>query len=121
MLKFVTDLFKPSAPKPVAPMTSDTSMTFTVTEVSPFLTQLDNNPRFIFPTGFAHKIVSGIKTLTTDDRRRWTLTCDLDRQPIVLEIDTLMEDAETVELTFFSTQAAVAEIDKDLAAFDAAK
>ena len=121
MFKFVTDLFKPSAPKPPAPITSETSMNFDLEEVAPFLTQLGNNPRFVLPTGVAQEIVKGLADLEVEQTRRWKLTGDFDNQPVFLEIEAFMDDIASPDLSFFCTQSAVAEIEQELEAFAAAK
>lgn len=121
MLTFVTKLFKPSEPKPPAPMTSETGMVFATQEVAAFLTQLGNNPRFGLPAELAQEVQRGLDPLAEGEARRWKLTCDLDRQPILFEIRAVMEEAAAPELTFFSTQDAVQEIERELEAFAAAK
>lgn len=120
-MKFVTNLFKPAEAKPPAPATSETSMNFDLQEVAPFLTQLGNNPRFTFPSALAEEIALGLQGMGVDETRRWKLTCDFDRQPILMEIAAFMDDIDAPDLTFFGTLEAVAEIDTELAAFDAAK
>ena len=121
MFKFVTDLFKPSAPKPPAPITSETSMNFDLEEVAPFLTQLGNNPRFVLPTRVAQEIVNGLADLEVEQTRRWKLTGDFDNQPVFLEIEAFMDDVNAPDLSFFSTLEAVQEIEQELEAFAAAK
>ena len=121
MLKFVTDLFKPSAPKPPAPISSQTSMNFGTEEVTPFLIQLANNPRFVFPEGVAQLVQQDLQEMAVEETRRWKLTCDLDRQPIHLEIEAFMDDVNAPDLSFFSTLEAVQEIEQELEAFAAAK
>lgn len=117
MLKFVTDLFKPSAPKPPAPITSDTSMNFDLEEVAPFLTRLGNHPRFTFPTDFAAEISRAIGDLPVDATKRWSVTCGFDDADITLQIEAFMDDVDAPDLAFFSTQSAITEIERELEAF----
>ncbi|MBO9475357.1 hypothetical protein J7413_17550 [Shimia sp. R10_1] len=120
-MKFVTNLFKPAEAKPPAPATSETSMNFDLQEVAPFLTQLGNNARFTFPAALAEEIAHGLQGMAVDETRRWKLTCDFDRQPILMEIEAFMDDIDAPDLTFFGTLDAVAEIQQELEAFAAAK
>ncbi|MGR3392305.1 hypothetical protein, partial [Sagittula sp.] len=67
MLKFVTELFKPNAPKAPQPITSETSMNFDSREVAPFLTQLANNHRFAFPEDVAKAIGNVLGDIPVED------------------------------------------------------
>ncbi|TCL08707.1 hypothetical protein BXY66_0745 [Shimia isoporae] len=119
MLKFVTDLFKPSAPKPPPPITSTTSMNFDAVEVAPFLTRLTNHPRFELPADVATAIGDGLSDIPVEDTRRWKITCGFDGEDIAMEIEVFMDDVDAPDLYFFSTQAAITEIERELEAFAA--
>lgn len=119
MLKFVTDLFKPSAPK-LPPITSEASMNFDAEEVAPFLTQLTNNPRFTFPANLAAEIGGSLPNIEVDDTKRWSITCGFDGGDIAMEIEVFMDDIDAPDLYFFSTQDAVSELDRELVAFSEA-
>ena len=116
MLRFVTDLFKPSAPKLPA-ITSETSMNFDAEEVAPFLTRLANHPRFTLPTGLASEIGDSLADIAVDATKRWSLTCGFDGADIALEIEVFMDDIDAPDLYFFSTQAAIGEIEAELESF----
>ncbi|MBE1292878.1 MAG: hypothetical protein GJ677_10350 [Rhodobacteraceae bacterium] len=117
MLKFVTELFKPNAPRAPLPITSETSMNFDSREVAPFLTQLANNHRFAFPEDIAKAIGDTVGDIPVEDTKRWKITADFDGQPILLEIEAFMDDADAVDLTFHSAQIVVTEIERELEAF----
>ncbi len=117
MLKFVTELFKPNAPKAPLPITSETSMNFDSLEVAPFLTQLANNPRFAFPEDIAKAIGTGVADIPVEDTKRWKVTADFDGQPVLIEIEAFMDDVDAPDLYFFSTQAAISEIERELEIF----
>lgn len=117
MLKFVTELFKPNAPKPLPPMTSQTSMNFASDEVAPFLTQLANNPRLDFPADLAKEVRRNLACMAVEDTRRWRVTGAIDDQPFQMEIEAFMDDVDAPDLYFFSTQAAISEIERELEAF----
>jgi hypothetical protein len=117
VLKFVTELFKPNAPKAPLPITSETSMNFDSREVAPFLTQLANNSRFAFPEDIARSIGTAVGDIPVEDTKRWKITADFDGQPILMEIEAFMDDVDAPDLYFFSTQAAISEIERELEAF----
>jgi hypothetical protein len=117
VLKFVTELFKPNAPKAPLPITSETSMNFDSREVAPFLTQLANNSRFAFPEDIAKAIGNALADIPVEDTKRWKITADFDGQPILLEIEAFMDDVDAVDLTFHSAQIVVTEIESELEAF----
>lgn len=117
MLKFVTELFKPNAPKAPLPITSETSMNFDSREVAPFLTQLANNSRFAFHEDIAKANGNAVADIPVEDTKRWKITADFDGQPILLEIEAFMDDVDAVDLTFHSAQIVVTEIESELEAF----
>lgn len=117
MLKFLTDLFKPEAPK-APPITSETSMNFDMTEVGPFLTRLSNNPRFGLPVGFAGQIADEMAGLSVDDTKRWKVEGGFDGNMIQIEIEAFMDDNDAPDLTFFGPEPVIAEIDRELISFD---
>ncbi|SMP33135.1 hypothetical protein [Shimia sagamensis] len=117
MLKFVTELFKPNAPKAPPPITSETSMNFDAEEVAPFLTQLANNRRFAFPEDIAKAIGGAVSDIPVEDTKRWKITADFDGHPVRVEIEAFMDDVDAPDLYFFSTQAAISEIERELEAF----
>lgn len=117
MLQFMKDLFKPAAPKPLPPMTSQTSMTFASDEVAPFLTQLANNPHLDFPADLADAVRKNLADMTVEDTRRWRVTGAMDGQPVQLDIEAFMDDVHAPDLCFFSTQAVIGEIERELDAF----
>lgn len=117
MLKFLTDLFKPEAPKAPA-ITSETSMNFDMTEVGPFLTRLSNNPRFGLPVGFAGQIADEMAGLSVDDTKRWKVEGGFDGNMIQIEIEAFMDDIDAPDLTFFGPEPVIAEIDRELISFD---
>ena len=119
MLKFLTSLFKPEAVKP-APATSDTSMLFAVEEISPFLTRLANNSRFGLPGGLAAEIAAALPELAERQNRRWRIDGDFDGTPAHFEIEVMMERGGEADVTFLAPQNAIEEINRELAAFDAA-
>ncbi|KIC20245.1 hypothetical protein [Leisingera sp. ANG-Vp] len=119
MLKFLTDLFKPEAPK-AQPITSETSMSFASIEVAPFLTQLTNNPRFGLPANFAASIADGIPSMALDETLRWKIEGGFDGALVELEIEVFMNGTDAPDLTFFSSQAAIEEIERELTIFAAA-
>lgn len=116
MLTFLTNLFKPQAPK-IEPVTSETAMSFANIEVGPFLTRLANNPRFGLPANFAASVADALPDMAQDDSRRWTVDGGFDDTAIVLEIEVFMNGDETPDLTFFSSGAAIAEIERELTLF----
>ncbi|KIC12569.1 hypothetical protein RA19_01440 [Leisingera sp. ANG-M1] len=116
MLKFLTDLFKPEAPK-AQPITSETSMSFASIEVGPFLTRLANNPRFGLPANFAASIADEVPGLARDATRRWKADGGFDGAPVELVIEVFMNGTDAPDLTFFSSQAAIEEIERELTAF----
>lgn len=116
MLTFLTNLFKPQAPK-IEPVTSETAMSFANIEVGPFLTRLANNPRFGLPANFAASVADALPGMAQDDSRRWTVDGGFDDTAIVLEIEVFMNGDETPDLTFFSSGAAIAEIERELTIF----
>ncbi len=117
MFQLMKDLFKPAAPKPLPPMTSQTSMNFASDEVAPFLTQLANNPRLDFPADLAKEVRGNLACMAVEDTRRWRVTGAIDDQPIQMEIEAFMDDVDAPDLYFFSTQAAISEIERELEAF----
>lgn len=119
MLKFLTSLFKPEAVKP-APATSDTSMLFAVEEIAPFLTRLANNSRFGLPGGLAAEIAAALPELAERQNRRWRIDGDFDGTPAHFEIEVMMERGGEADVTFLAPQDAIEEINRELAAFDAA-
>ena len=119
MLKFLTDLFKPDTPK-APPITSETSASFGAGEVAPFLIRLANNPRFGLPSDFTGAIADALPGMAMEETRRWQIDGAFDGARLQINIEVFMDDAGAPELRFFSTQAAIAEIDRELAAFDAA-
>ncbi|UWQ37882.1 hypothetical protein K3552_02405 [Leisingera aquaemixtae] len=119
MLKFLTSLFKPEPVKP-APATSDTSMLFAVEEIVPFLTRLANNPRFGLPGGLAASVAAGLPDLAEQQSRRWRIDGGFDTLPAHFEIEVMMERGGEADVTFSAPQPAVEEINRELAAFDAA-
>ncbi|MCP9482733.1 hypothetical protein NNA36_12250 [Shimia sp. CNT1-13L.2] len=119
MLTFLTDLFKPQAPK-APPITSETSMNFDAPEVAPFLTRLANNPRFGLPADLAEQIASDLSGMELGQTRRWKVEGDFDGAPVMIEIEAFMDDIDAPDLTFFGPDATVAEIDRELIAFDEA-
>ncbi|WP_027257551.1 hypothetical protein [Leisingera aquimarina] len=116
MLKFLTDLFKPEAPK-APPITSETSMNFDAGSVGPFLTRLANNPRFGLPAGFTASVTGAIQDMALDETRRWRVDGAFDGSRVQIEIEVFMDDTEAPDLAFSSTKAAIVEIDKELTAF----
>lgn len=119
MLKFLTSLFKPEAVKP-APATSDTSMLFAVEEIAPFLTRLANNPRFGLPGGLPAEAAAALPELAEQQKRRWRIDGAFDRAPAEFVVEVMMERGGEADVTFFAPQTAVEEINRELAAFDAA-
>jgi hypothetical protein len=117
MFQLMKDLFTPAAPKPLPPMTSQTSMNFASDEVAPFLTQLANNPRLDFPADLAKEVRRNLACMAVEDTRRWRVTGAIDDQPIQMEIEAFMDDVDAPDLYFFSTQAAISEIERELEAF----
>lgn len=117
MLKFVTELFKPNAPKAPLPITSETSMNFDSREVAPFLTQLANNHRFAFPEDIAKAIGNAVGDIPVEETKRWKITADFDGQPILMEIEAFMDDVDAVDLTFHCTQIVATEIEGELETF----
>jgi len=117
MFQFMKDLLKPVAPKPLPPMTSQTSMNFASDEVAPFLTQLANNPRLDFPADLAKEVRRNLACMAVEDTRRWRVTGAFDDQPIQMEIEAFMDDVDAVDLAFHSAQIVVTEIERELAAF----
>ncbi|GAA6181186.1 hypothetical protein NBRC116594_26240 [Shimia sp. NS0008-38b] len=117
MLKFITDLFKPSAPKAPQPISAETSMNFGAEEVIPFLTRVANNPRFEFATDFAKELGINVLTTPVEDTRRWRVGGSFDGHPIRLEVEAFMDDVDAPDLYFHSSQAAVLEIEQELDAF----
>ncbi|MEQ9694686.1 hypothetical protein [Shimia sp. SDUM112013] len=119
MLKFLTDLFKPEEPK-APPITSETSMGFEAVEVAPFLTRLANNPRFGLPAGFAGLIADALPEIAVDETRRWKIDGGFDGALNAFEIEVFMDAKDAPMITFYGTAAAIAEIDRELIAFDEA-
>ncbi|MGR3712768.1 MAG: hypothetical protein ACU0A6_06585 [Shimia sp.] len=120
MFKFVADLFKPTEPK-APPITSETGMNFKAIEVAPFLTRLMNNARFGLPQNTAGMIADALPKIAVDETRRWTIEGAFDSATAALEIEVFMDDVDAPDLTFHSTEAVIAEIDRELLAFDAAQ
>ncbi|AHD02835.1 hypothetical protein [Leisingera methylohalidivorans] len=119
MLKFLTDLFKPETPK-APPVTSETSAGFATGEVAPFLTRLSNNPRFGLPAEFTAAIADALPGMNMDDTRRWQIDGAFDGARVQIDIEVCMDSMDAPGLSFFSTRAAIDEIDKELAAFSKA-
>ena len=120
MLRFLTDLFKPEAAKP-APSTSETSMNFDLAEVPPFLTGLANNPRFGLPEALVTQIADNLSDLPVDQSSRWQIEGSFDGKPALIEIQAFMDDFDAPDLAFFGSAEVVAEIDRELIAFDQAR
>ncbi|MGR3637626.1 MAG: hypothetical protein ACU0BK_17100 [Shimia sp.] len=120
MLKFVADLFKPTDPK-APPITSETGMTFDAIEVAPFLTRLMNNPRFGLPINTAGMIADQLSDIALDDTRRWTIEGAFDGDMTTIDIEAFMDAPNAPEMTFYGTETVVAEIDRELIAFDEAQ
>ncbi len=119
MLKVLTSLFKPEAVKPAA-ATSETSMLFAVVEIAPFLTRLANNPRFGLPEGLAEEIATALPHLDLHHRRRWQIEGAFDGAPAEFGIEVVMESGGEADVTFFTPQFAIEELNRELGAFDAA-
>ncbi|WP_264211227.1 hypothetical protein [Leisingera thetidis] len=119
MLKFLTSLFKPEAAKP-PPITSETSAGFAAGEVAPFLTRLANNPRFGLPADFTAAIADALPGMDVDNTRRWQIDGAFDGARVQIDVVVRMDSRDAPDLAFFSTRAAVEEIDRELSAFDAA-
>ncbi|WP_323775903.1 hypothetical protein [Leisingera sp.] len=116
MLKFLTDLFKPETPK-APPVTSETSAGFGAGEAAPFLTRLANNPRFGLPAEFTAAIADTLPGLDMDETRRWQIDGAFDGARVQIDIEVCVDSMGAPGLAFFSTRAAIDEIDKELAAF----
>ncbi|MFW8594254.1 hypothetical protein [Cribrihabitans neustonicus] len=119
MLRFLLDLFKPEAVQP-AQATSDTSMLFAGEEIGPFLTRLANNPRFGLPGDLAASVAGALPELAEQESRRWRIDGAFDGAPAEFGIEVMMESGGEADVVFFAPQAAVDEINKELAVFDAA-
>ena len=113
VLHFLTDLFKPK-PAKAAPITSETSMNFDLAEIAPFLTRMEESPRFTLPQEFAATLADAMSALEVDQTRRWRIDGDFDGEPILLEIEAFMDDRDAPDLGFFSSAPVIAEIDRML-------
>ena len=120
MFGFIADLFKPKEPK-APPITSETSMNFDAGDIRPFLVGIANNPRFGLPDAFVPTIVQALPDLAVDVTRRWTIDGSFDGKIIQLEIEVFMDDLDAPDLSFFSTQAVIEEIDRELSDFAESK
>lgn len=116
MLNFLTDLFKPQTAK-APPLTSETSMNFDARDVRPFLTSLMNNPRFGLPAELPEFIADALADLPVDQTQRWKIDGDFDGAPVAIEIKAFMDDIEAPDISFFSCQSVIDEIDRELTAF----
>lgn len=116
MLTFLTDLFKPKAPKAPA-ITSDTTAPFAIQDVHPFMTRLLNNPRFGLPAEVPNFVSDEMRKISEGDTRRWRIDGDFDGKWVQIEIEALMDDEGVAELTFHSTHAVIVEIDQEINAF----
>jgi hypothetical protein len=117
VLKFIASLFKPEAPK-APPVTSECSSNFDADDVAPFLIRLANNPRFGLPEDFTASIADALPQMALDETRRWQIDGAFDGTRVQLDIEVFMDDIGAPDLTFFSTQAVIVEIDRELDAFD---
>lgn len=116
MLTFLTDMFKTKTPI-APPITSEASMNFDAEMVEPFLVGLMNNPRFGLPADFASFIGTALGNMALDETRKWKIDGDFDRSPVQIDVKAFMDDIDAVDLYFYSTQAAIEEIDRELTAF----
>jgi len=118
VLNFLTDLFKPKAPK--APMiTSEANMSFGPEDIRPFLTRLLNNPRFGLPPELPNFVSDAMADIPEGGKQRWRIDGDFDGKWVQIEIEMAMDDPELPELWFFSTHGVIVEINAELTAFDA--
>lgn len=116
MLNFLTDLFKPQAAK-APPTTSETSMSFDTGSVKPFLTGLMNNPRFGLPADLPTAIAQALPGIPVEEKRRWQIDGDFDGAKVLIDIEVFMDGVDAPDLSFFSTQPVIDEIERELTAF----